>query len=288
MSQLVECVPNFSEGRDAAVVTALRASIESALGGSVLDTTSDVDHNRTVITFAGSPEAVLRAAVEAAGTAVERIDLRAHEGVHPCIGAIDVLPFVPISGITLAQCATLAVSAGERIWRRWRLPVYLYEEAARSPERRNLTQARKKPLGVPDIGGPGPHPSAGAVAAGARRFLIAYNVNLKSSDLTVAQVIAMRIRASSGGLPAVKALGLPLASQGIVQVSMNLIDFETTPMHVAFQAVCREASGLGVDVLESELIGLVPRRAWELSRGCDLRIRGWDESRILENRLKRV
>ncbi len=286
MVQLVECVPNFSEGRDASVVAALSGSIQSALGGPVLDTSSDSDHHRSVITFAGPAEAVLRAAVAAAGTAVERIDLRRHQGVHPRIGAMDVLPFVPVSGITLAECAGLAAAAGEEIWRRWHLPVYFYEAAARSPERRNLADVRRRPLGVPDIGGHELHPSAGAVAVGARKFLIAYNVNLRSADLAVAKTIARKIRTSSGGLGAVKALGVLLASRGLVQVSMNLVDFETTPMHVALEAVRAEATNLGVEVEESELVGLVPRRAWELSQGHDLRIRGWDESRILENRLR--
>jgi glutamate formiminotransferase len=246
----------------------------------VLDINMDADHNRSVITFAGSPDSVMAAAVDAAGEALARIDLRNHTGVHPRIGALDVLPFVPVAGITLAECAGLAVEAGERIWDKWRIPVYLYEAAARISDRVNLANVRKAGVGAPDIGGPDLHPSAGAIACGARKFLIAYNVNLRSDDLTAAREIAAAVRG-----PAVKALGLRLPSHGIVQVSMNLIDFERTPIHEVFDAVRSLASARGIEVLESELIGLLPRRAWEMSRGHDLLWRTPVESSILEDKL---
>jgi glutamate formiminotransferase len=278
LTQIVECVPNFSEGRDRTKVEAIRAVIQAA-GVRVLDLTMDADHNRSVITYAGEPEAALRAAVEAAGKAVELIDLRVHAGVHPRIGAMDVLPFVPLDGVVMEQCCDLALRAAEEIWRRYRVPSFLYEAAARLPHRRNLAEVRRRPLGTPDIGGPQLHPSAGAVAVGARKFLIAFNVNLDSRDVKVARRIAAAVRESSGGLACVKALGLELASRGLVQVSLNLTDFEVTPVQRALAAVQREAEKENVRVVESELIGLIPRRAWELSGG------EWDESRILENRL---
>jgi len=281
---LVECVPNFSEGRDRSKVDAIRAAIQAG-GVQVLDQTMDADHNRSVITYAGEPEAALAAAVKAAGKAAELIDLRLHEGAHPRIGAMDVLPFVPLAGIDLNQCRDLAIRAAEEIWRRHGVPSFLYEAAARAPERRNLAHVRRLPLGAPDIGGPGLHSSAGAVAVGARKFLIAYNVNLDSRDVAAARRIAAAVRESSGGLACVKALGLELSPRGMVQVSMNLTDFEVTPMHAAYEAVRREAEKESVRVAESELIGLIPLKAWEISKGHDLRFRDWDESKILEKRL---
>jgi len=274
----VECVPNFSEGRSRETVDSIAECIRKH--APVLDVTMDADHNRSVITFAGSPNQVALASIAAAGEALARIDLRNHHGVHPRLGALDVLPFVPVAGITLAECAALAVSVGEKIWEQWRIPVYLYEAAARIPERANLANVRKPGVGDPDIGGPERHPTAGAIACGARKFLIAYNVNLRSNDLAAAKEIAATVRG-----PAVKALGLRLDSLGIVQVSMNLVDFERTPIHEAFQAVERLAADRGIAVLESELIGLLPKRAWELSRNYNLRWREPVESCILEDKL---
>jgi glutamate formiminotransferase len=293
---LVECVPNFSEGRDPEKVMRLAEAIRSA-GVAVLDVHSDPDHNRSVITFAGAPEAVSEAAVRAAGAAVELIDLRRHEGVHPRIGALDVLPFVPLEGLGLEECAALAVETAGEIWRRHRLPAYLYEAAARRPDRKNLAfirrgqferlreEALRDPERRPDIGGPGLHPTAGAVAVGARKLLIAFNVQLATGDVAVARRIAAKIRAASGGLPEVKAMGVYLASRGQAQVSMNLTDFEVTPPWRAFQAVAEEAARMGVAVAGAEFVGLAPRKALESPPGAALPLAGFDPSRILEARL---
>jgi glutamate formiminotransferase len=251
--KLVECVPNFSTA-DAAVVDALVESIGPDL---VLDRTSDVDHGRSVITFGGEPERVRDAAVRMVGRAAELIDLRVHAGVHPRIGATDVVPFVPLGEATMAECVELAWSAGREINERFRIPVFFYEAAALRPEHRNLADVRKNPV-EPDLAGD--HPSAGAVVVGARKFLIAYNINLKTADVGVAKAIAKKIRERDGGLKAVKALGLMLESQGCAQVSMNLVDHEVTGVEDVNRAVEREARALGVDVLGHELIGLLPEQ----------------------------
>lgn len=288
MSALIECVPNFSEGRDASVIAALRATVESTAGVALLDQTSDIDHHRTVLTFAGSPEAVLEAAVRVAGVAVERIDLRRHAGgVHPRIGALDVCPLVPVRGVTLDQCTELAHWLGNRLWLEHDVPVYFYEAAALEESRRKLEDVRRQAGRefTPDLGGPAHHPSAGATVVGARKFLIAYNINLATANLAVARQIAGRIRESGGGLRAVKALGLPLASSGLVQVSMNLVDFEVTPVEQVFQAVQEAAAALGVEVAESELIGLAPAAALDEALARRIKLRNWSPAMILENRL---
>lgn len=278
---IVECVPNFS-----GPVERIAAAIAALPGVHLLDHTFDADHNRGVVTFAGPPDAVTAAAVASAGLAAELFDLRQHTGVHPRIGAIDVLPFVPVRDATLEDCARLAVRAAERIWTEHRIPAYLYEAAARRESCRNLADVRKYAASIPpDIGGPAHHPTAGAVAVGARKFLIAYNVNLRTAEVSVARAIARRIREADGGLPRVKALGLSLASRGIAQVSMNLTDFEVTPIAAAFEAVEREAARLGVEVLESELIGLAPQAALDADIAARVRLRGFSPDRILENRL---
>jgi glutamate formiminotransferase len=235
--------------------------------------------------------------VSAASEAARLIDLRKHKGVHPRIGALDVLPFVPLEGATLEDCVQLAHTAGQRIWDEAQVPSYFYEAAATRPGRLNLEDVRRgqferlkedalrNPARRPDVGGPGLHPTAGAVAVGARKFLIAVNVILNTPDATIAIAIAQKIRTSSGGLPNVKALGLALASRGLSQVSMNLTDYEVTPMHVVHQAIVDEAKARGVKVLESELIGLIPRGALEAAGTYDLRIGGFHEGMILENRL---
>ncbi|HZU28222.1 MAG TPA: glutamate formimidoyltransferase [Bryobacteraceae bacterium] len=294
--QLIECVPNFSEGRDEAKVRAIERSIR-ATGVLVLRTEMDPDHNRSVITFAGAPEAVFQAALRAIEQASELIDVSRHAGVHPRIGAADVVPFVPIEGMTLQDCAELAHRAGEEVWRLLGIPVYFYEAAALRPNRRNLEdirrgnfeaarrQALEDPERAPDIGGPALHPTAGAVILGARKVLIAWNINLRTKDLTAAKAIARKIRASSGGLPCVKALGLPLESRGLTQVSMNLTDFEVTPPHIVFEAVATEAAAAGVDIEGAEVIGLIPAKALELAGVRLLRIADLDSSRVLEHRL---
>ena len=284
---IVEAVPNFSEGQRPSVIARLAAAASSVPGAMLLDRTADADHNRCVLTIAGEPEAVWEAAVRAAGVAAAEIDLTLHRGVHPRLGACDVLPFVPVAGVTLEECVALAHRAGEAIWQRFRVPVYFYEAAARVEARRNLADVRRggfenPTAGPPDVG-EGLHPTAGAAIVGARKFLIAYNIHLSTHNLALAKEIARAIRTSSGGLPALKALGLPLASRGLVQVSMNLVDFERTSIDQVFEAVSRLAAAKGVAVAASELIGLIPRAAVPKS---DVRWENFDESRVLENRLE--
>jgi glutamate formiminotransferase len=283
VESVIEAVPNFSEGRDTSAIDYIAAAVAMHPGAHLLDRTSDPDHNRTVLTIAGSPESVLAASVDMAGRAAERIDLRRHTGVHPRMGACDVLPFVPIAGATLADCAALAHRAGNEIWKRFGVPVYFYAEAALSPERRRLENVRRggfeSPGGPPDVGS-GLHPSAGATIVGARPFLIAYNINLASGDLAAAKEIAREIRASSGGLPHVKALGLYLESRRQAQVSMNLTDYTVTPIDTVWKAVNAACQARGIEVASSELIGLIPRAA--LPR-TDVRWENFTEDKILEN-----
>lgn len=259
MPKYVECVPNFSTA-DPRIVAALVACIGEEM---VLDCTSDTDHARSVITFGGEPAQVRDAAVRMAGLAAELIDLREHQGAHPRIGATDVVPFVPLSGSTLAECAALAWSTGEEINRRYGIPVFFYEAAARQPQHRNLADVRQHPVD-PDL--PGTHPSAGAVVIGARKFLIAYNINLNTSDVAIAKLIARQIRERDGGLKAVKALGLLLESRGCAQVSMNLVDHEITGIEDVNRAVADAAARLGVGILDFELIGLLPHQVEERLR----------------------
>ncbi len=295
---LVECVPNFSEGRDRRLVEALASRIAAVAGARVLDVAMDADHNRSVITFAAPPGAVVNAALAAAQLAIERIDLTCHKGVHPRIGALDVLPFVPLEGITLGDCAALAWEAGRRLWEELGVPVYFYEAAARLPGRRRLENVRRgqfeglrltapaDPDSRPDVGGPELHPSAGATAVGARKILIAWNINLDTNDVQTARAIARAVRASNGGLRCVKALGLPLRSRGLAQVSMNLTDFETTPMQVVFEAVRREAEARGARILSSEIIGLLPRKALELAAAHFLQFENFLPGTVLERRIE--
>lgn len=297
MIPLFECVPNFSEGRNQRVISAIENSIASVEGVAVLHRTRDADHNRSVITFAGSANAVVEAAVAAAQAARDLIDLTQQLGVHPRLGALDVLPFVPLEGTTMGDCVALAHEAGERIWQELGIPVYYYQEAALRPDRMELENVRRGQFEglrdqvlidetkAPDVGGPGLHPTAGAVIAGARKILIAYNINLRTNELAIARQIARSIRTSSGGFPAVKALGLPLLSRGLVQVSMNLTDFEQTPMHVVFDEVKRLAALHGVEIEESELIGLLPRNAMEMAFKHWLKLRDFSSERVIETAL---
>ena len=272
MDRLVECVPNFSEGRRPEVVDALAEAVESVAGVQLLDRTSDVDHNRSVLTFAGLPEAVAEAAERAVAVAVERIDMTAHSGQHPRLGAVDVVPFVPIGETTIDECVDLAREFGRRIAERHHLPVYLYARAASRPERRVLADIRRpqfeglaeligRPDHRPDFGPPRVHPTAGATVVGARPFLIAYNINLASDDVELAKRIARRVRESSGGLPRVQALGLYLDELGCAQVSMNLLDHTVTPLWQVWQTVGALAGEEGVALRESELVGLAPLAA---------------------------
>ena len=272
MAKLVECVPNFSEGRRTEVVDELAAAVVQTPGVYLLDRTSDLDHNRSVLTFAGEPEPVAVAMESAVAVAIERIDMERHEGQHPRIGAVDVIPFVPLGDSTLDECVELARRFGARIASRFDLPVYLYGKAASRPERELLADLRrpqyeglKELIGQrgrePDHGPSHLHPTAGAVAVGARPFLIAYNINLASTDLDLAKRIAHRIRERSGGLPRVQALGLFLEDLDLAQVSMNLLDFTVTPMWRAWETVRALAADEGVEIAESELIGLAPQAA---------------------------
>lgn len=284
-AELIECVPNFSEGRDRRVVDSIVGAIAGVRGVSLLAHESDVDHNRSVVTFAGEPSCVVEGALRGIEQAVRLVDLRTHHGVHPRIGAADVVPFVPVAGITLERTAAIAHGAGREIWQRLGVPVYFYEAAALRPERRRLEQVRRARYQEPDLGGPDLHASAGACIVGARRFLIAFNVDLRSDDLEAARAIARRVRASGGGLPTVKAIGVPLPSRGIVQVSMNLTDFATVGIYTAFEAVEREARVLGIEVERTELIGLIPRKALEGGDPASLRFQDFGPHRVLETRI---
>jgi glutamate formiminotransferase / 5-formyltetrahydrofolate cyclo-ligase len=294
---VMECVPNFSEGSDRrkvlAIVDAMRVP-----GVSLLDWSMDSDHNRSVVTIAGPPAAVVEAAVRAAGKAAELIDLTAQQGVHPRIGATDVIPFVPVAGLTLAQCVLFARQAGLEIWNRYGIPIYFYEAAASRPDRALLEQVRQGQFeGLreqvlrdaarrPDLGGPELHPTAGASAVGARKFLIAYNLFLDRPDMTVARAIAKALRASNGGLAGVKAMGV--LAQGRAQVSLNITDFRLTPVGHAFAAVSRLADAHGTKVVAGELIGLLPEDAFERDSEWVRLINGFKpEERILERRLMR-
>ncbi|MFN0085645.1 MAG: glutamate formimidoyltransferase [Blastocatellia bacterium] len=298
MNKIVECIPNFSEGRDEAKLELIARAIASVPKVAVLDLHMDGDHNRSVITFAGDPEAVVDAAVRAAETAVELIDLNRHVGEHPRIGALDVLPFVPIKGVTMADCVVLARRAGERIANTLRIPVYLYEAAAMRREREDLANIRRGefeslrreieelPDRAPDFGERRVHPTAGAMAIGARPPLIAYNINLATKDLSVAKKIAQAVRGSSGGLQYVKALAMELKARGQVQVSMNLIDYESTPLFRVFEMVRREAERHGVMLAGSELVGLIPQAALNACSDFYLRFENFSEDSVLENRLQ--
>lgn len=297
MGKIVECIPNFSEGRNSATVQALIAAVESVPGVWLLDRTSDPDHHRSVLTFAGSPEAVSEAAFQAIGLATTLIDLRRHTGVHPRIGATDVVPFVPIQGTTMQDCVQLARQLGERVGAELQIPVFLYEHAAGHPDRTRLEAIRRgglSGLGArmatdrnwrPDFGPAHLHDTAGAIVIGARHPLIAFNVNLNTPDLTIAKTIARTIRQSTGGLPCVKAIGVSLPSRGIVQVSMNLTDYRITSMAMAFHAVQTESTRAGVGIVESELIGLVPQAALDQAAASLLQIRQFDSTQILETRV---
>jgi glutamate formiminotransferase len=298
MKQLIECVPNFSEGRDASKIDAIVDAIDAVPGVLLLDRSSDPDHNRSVITMAGEPEVVVEAALRAVGKAAEVIDLRRHTGAHPRIGATDVLPFVPVSGITLKDCVLLARRAGREIWERYRIPVYFYEAAARRPERVNLESLRKghfeglrkevllNPDRSPDVGEPRLHPSAGATVVGARKFLIAYNINLATPDVEIAKRIAKAVRFSSGGLRHVKAMAVDLRARGLAQVSMNLTDFEQTPVARVFEMVKSEAARHGVGIAGSEIVGLIPRRALESAAASYLQLENFSATQVFENRLQ--
>jgi len=297
MQTLVECVPNFSEGRDKSKVDAIIEAMKMD-GVYLLDREMDADHNRCVITLAGERDAVQEAAIRGVGKASELIDLNKHQGAHPRLGAADIVPFIPIEGVSIADCVAMARHVGEQIWKRFQIPVYLYEEAAATPERQNLENIRRgqfegirddiaiNPARKPDFGDPRLHPSAGACVVGARKFLIAYNIFLNTSDVDIAKKIAKAVRFSSGGLRFVKAAGFLVRGQA--QVSMNLTDFEQTPIHRVFEMVSAEAERYGVVPSSSEIVGLVPKKALEQAAEWFLQVENFDSSLVLENRLSSV
>jgi glutamate formiminotransferase/formiminotetrahydrofolate cyclodeaminase len=295
--QIVECIPNFSEGRRTDVVEALAAALASTGDVALLDREMDAAHNRCVITVAGTPDAVAGGVIRAVGKAAELIDLRRHQGEHPRIGATDVIPFVPIAGMTIEECVALSERVAAEIANRFGIPVYLYEQSARVADRQDLACIRKGEFEVlreeistnpdrrPDFGPAVIHPSAGATVVGARFPLIAYNVYLQTSDLKVAQAVARAVRNSSGGLRYVKALGFEIKERSQVQVSMNLTNFEGTPVFRAFEMVRREAERFGIAVASSEIVGLVPQSALNACTEYYLRLEGFNPRQILENRL---
>ena len=297
MQRLVECVPNFSEGRKPETVQRIAEAITAVETTCVLDTHIDPDHNRSVITFVASPENVVEAAVRAVRRASELIDMRTHRGEHPRLGATDVLPFVPVQGVTMDDCVRLAHEAGQRIARELSIPVYYYELAALRPDRVNLEDVRRgalellreqiltNPERAPDEGVAVVHDTAGAIAVGARPFLIAFNVVLHSDDIAIARQIARTIRARAGGLPFVKALGFRLATRSCVQVSMNLVNYEVTGMEAAYNAVRREAKTLGVEIDSAEIVGLVPAAALNREAEYFNKLENFSEAKILENQI---
>ncbi|HKS40920.1 MAG TPA: glutamate formimidoyltransferase [Blastocatellia bacterium] len=297
MRKIVECIPNFSEGRNAEVIDQIVAAIKTVPGAVLLDHESDADHNRSVVTFVAPPDKVVDAAIQAAKRAAELIDLNKHTGEHPRMGATDVIPFVPISGVTMEDCVALARNCGERMWNELGIPVYLYEKAATRPERENLAAIRKGQFeGIrdeiastearrPDFGEASVHPTAGITAVGARPPLIAYNVNLGTSNIEIANKIARAVRHMTGGLRYVKALGFELKDRAIVQVSMNMVNYEGTPLFRAFEMIKREAERYGVPIVGSEIVGLVPQHALNAVADFYLQLENFSENQILEERL---
>jgi glutamate formiminotransferase len=294
---LIECIPNVSEGRRQEVVTAFAAAIRAVPSVRLLDFSSDPSHNRSVFTFVGDESGVEAAVLALFERAVAAIDLRTHQGEHPRLGAVDVVPFVPIEGATMADCVALAKRVGAMVAERFHVPVFLYEEASANPARKNLEDIRRGEFEglaakmaakewAPDFGAAVPHPSAGATVIGARMPLIAYNINLATDRLDVAKKIAAAIRHSSGGFRFVKAAGFALADRGLVQVSMNLTNYEKTPIFRVFELVKREAARYGVQVLESEIVGLIPSAALHAAAEHYLQIEGFKADQVLEHKLR--
>lgn len=298
MKRLVESVPNFSEGRDIAKVDAIIAAMREVSGVYLLDRESDADHNRSVVTIAGEPEAVAEAALRGVGKAAELIDLTKHSGAHPRMGATDVVPFIPVEGVTIEDCVALAKKVGREIWERYKIPVYFYEAAAQRPERSNLENIRKgqfegllaevpkNPDRAPDIGEQRLHPTAGATVVGARKFLVAYNINLNTPNMEIAKNICKNIRFSNGGLRYVKAMGVDLRARQLAQVSINMTDFEQTPLHRVFEMVKREAERYGVSIVGSEIVGLIPKRAIEITADFYLQLENFSPAQVFENRIE--
>ena len=294
---IIECVPNISEGRRPEVVEAVVARLRQVPGVRVLDHSSDPSHNRSVLTLAGDATPLKEAVLALFEAVIPTIDLRQHRGEHPRLGAVDVVPFVPIEGVTMEECVALAKETAADVARRFQVPVYLYEDASANPSRKNLEDIRRgefeglaakmaSPGWAPDFGPPAPHTSAGATVIGARMPLIAYNINLATDRLDVAKKIAAAVRHSSGGFRYVKAMGVRLEDRGIVQVSMNLTNYEKTPMFRVFEAVKSEAARYGVNILESEIVGLVPAAALHATAEHSLQLSEFKPNQVLETRLR--
>ncbi|MBW2367924.1 MAG: glutamate formimidoyltransferase [Deltaproteobacteria bacterium] len=294
--QLIECVPNFSEGRRTAVIEDIVAPFRTQTGCYLFDYRADADHNRLVVSLVGEPEPIQTALIAAAKIASEHIDMETHEGAHPRIGAVDVIPFVPVRNITMDACVTIARDFGQRYFDETGIPVYFYEEAALKPERRRLEVVRKgqyealkqaaaQPERRPDVGDPALHPRAGATVIGARKFLIAFNVNLKSSDVDIAKKIALALRASNGGLAHVKGIGLALTERNMVQVSVNIVDYEKNPLYRVLEFIRMEARRWGVEVAETEIYGMVPTDALLGSLEYYMQIADFDPAQSIELKL---
>jgi len=293
MTKILECVPNFSEGNDKKKIAKILGSIKKIKGIKVLDFSSDPDHNRSVITFLGNPEQVLKAAFEATKTASKLIDLSKHKGIHPRIGATDVMPLIPLKNISEKEAIKYSKQLGERIAEELKIPVYFYEKSATTKNRKNLANVRnigyeqlKKEISInkerfPDLG-PKHLGKTGAIAIGVRDILIAFNINLKTSDIEIAKKIATKIREKTGGLPYVKALGLKLKHRNLAQVSMNLTNYKKTPPLKVFETVEALAKNLGTEILESELIGLIPKEALKNTSAKELKIKDFSSKRILK------
>ncbi len=297
MSKIFECVPDYSEGQDKAKVDAIVAEITKVPGVNLLDVQMDADHNRSVVTFVGGAEAVAEAAFQSARKAAELIDLNLHKGEHPRMGAADVIPFTPLGDATMEDAIAIAKSLGKRIGGELDIPVFFYEEAATRPERKNLAKVRKgqfeglrEEIGVnperePDCGPNRIHPTAGATAVGAREFLIAFNVNLDTNDLKLAKTIATTVREATGGFPCVKGMGFEIAERGIVQVSMNMTNFRVTSLATVYDKIAQMAADAGVNVIESEVVGLVPAKSLTDSAVEHLKVADFNDGQILDNRL---
>jgi glutamate formiminotransferase / 5-formyltetrahydrofolate cyclo-ligase len=296
MRTIIECVPNVSEGRNRDAIDAMASAVRAAPGVRLLDVSSDGSHNRSVLTFVGGAPAVKAAVLALFREAVARIDLRAHRGEHPRMGAVDVVPFIPVQGSSLDECVALSRDVGEAIASEFGVPVYLYEESASAEHRRNLAEVRKgqfegfaekmkDPRWGPDFGPAVPHPTAGAVAVGARPFLVAYNINLATRDLSIADRIAKAIRHLSGGFRYVKAMGVDLADRGLVQVSINMTNFRKTPLHRVFECVRSEAQRYGVTIVGSEIVGLAPADALYAAAEHYLRLERFTPEQVLETKL---
>ena len=294
--QLIECVPNFSEGRRDEVIEAIVEPFRDRKGGALVDYRADKDHNRLVVSLGGQPDSVQKAILEAAQIAISSIDLAQHQGSHPRIGAVDVIPFVPLQNITMEECVDLAHKFGQRYYKETGVPVYFYEEAALKPERKNLEVIRKgqyevlkrevvNPERYPDVGEPSLHPSAGATVIGARKFLIAFNVNLGTDDVNIAREIAKVVRSSSGGLRHVKCIGLPLEERGLAQVSANIVDYEKNALYRVLEIIRIEAKRWNVPVKETEIYGMIPAKAILDSMSYYMQVSGFNPSQVIELRL---